>query len=316
MRIDGRLDWRAPRNRPFAAFLKPALKAPKGVGPTLFGALALYASWSLIGVLLVELLYQWVDADPAIASEPRLIYGLWTLIALSAVASAWLLTPIVLSLTHRRGLLGLLGACDRLFGRQLVAGMLLTMLGAGILLGLNALVPGGSEGVERAPIFPGWTALALAAFVLVPFQASAEELVFRGYLLQGLAASARHPLVWAVLPSVGFGLLHLDASLGADMSLAYAISTTLFGLWACYLTWRTGRLALAIGVHIMNNWIALLVLGLADDSFTALALWQVAGVTPAMVVASTILDLALATALLESPPMRRWLGLPSLFART
>ena len=50
-----------------------------------------------------------------------------------------------------------------------------------------------------------WLPLSLA---LVLVQVSAEEILFRGYLQQGLAARFKSPLVWMVLPSALFGMGH------------------------------------------------------------------------------------------------------------
>ncbi len=87
--------------------------------------------------------------------------------------------------------------------------------------------------------------LALALLV-VPLQAAAEEYVFRGLLMQTIGAWARHP-VWAiVLPVPLFAVGHDYGTLGT-------IDVAAFGLVAGWLTWRTGGLEAAIGLHVAVN---------------------------------------------------------------
>lgn len=96
---------------------------------------------------------------------------------------------------------------------------------------------------------PGVTQVAawLAIVVIAPL---GEELVFRGIVFLGL-------LRWlgaipaAVISSVLFGLIHLQAELSATLFLAtYGL---LFGLFACWLVHRFGSLWPAIGAHAASN---------------------------------------------------------------
>lgn len=122
--------------------------------------------------------------------------------------------------------------------------------------------------------------LTLARFVtLLPValpaiavQVCAEELIFRGYLQQQLAARFRSPMVWMVLPSALFAAGHFDPdTFGANAPLVAAWSG-LFGVLASDLTARTGNPGAAIGLHFATNASALLILGLAG-SLDGLALW-------------------------------------------
>lgn len=108
-------------------------------------------------------------------------------------------------------------------------------------------------------------AVWLAAFVplvaLVFVQATAEELIFRGYLLQQLALRSRNPVVWAVLPSAVFGAMHWAGDLPGEAAAYYVLTTFLMGLALAALVWRTGSLWAAIGVHVGFNAIGLTVVG-------------------------------------------------------
>lgn len=129
-----------------------------------------------------------------------------------------------------------------------------------------------------ADIRPG---LSLAAFLgYLPFalpglliQTGAEEILFRGYLQQQLAARFARPLVWMGLPSALFALGHyLPADYGAN-AWAVALWAGVFGLLAADLTARTGSLGAALGLHFANNVSAVLLVGIAGE-LDGLALWS------------------------------------------
>lgn len=85
--------------------------------------------------------------------------------------------------------------------------------------------------------------------LLVPFQATAEEVVFRGLFMQVLGAWIKTPWVAILLPSVGFALAHIYDVWGLA-------AVGLMGGVAAWLSWRTGGLEAAIAIHIVNNIIA------------------------------------------------------------
>lgn len=97
-----------------------------------------------------------------------------------------------------------------------------------------------------------WIMLALS-LLAVPFQAAAEEYVFRGYLMQAIGGWLRHPAFAILLPIPLFVLGHGYDPLGqADVAI--------FALFAGWITWRTGGLEAAIAVHAINN-MTIFVLG-------------------------------------------------------
>jgi membrane protease YdiL (CAAX protease family) len=125
--------------------------------------------------------------------------------------------------------------------------------------------------VRQAPValWAAWLPLALPALMI---QTAAEELAFRGYLLQGLAARFRAPLVWWLLPAVLFGLLHWDpAQFGRHAWLA-AASAAVVGLVLADVTASTGNLSAAMGLHFANNAVALLLVAVPSPA-AALSLY-------------------------------------------
>jgi membrane protease YdiL (CAAX protease family) len=116
--------------------------------------------------------------------------------------------------------------------------------------------------------------LAPAGLLAVFVQVTTEEVLFRGYLMQQLAARFAHPAVWMILPSAVFGALHHDPSLGLA-SIWVIGSAMLFGIAACDLTARSGSLGPAIALHFVNNASAFLLIS-AQDALSGLALYRLA----------------------------------------
>ncbi|MFD7444401.1 CPBP family intramembrane glutamic endopeptidase [Streptomyces sp. NPDC059909] len=131
-------------------------------------------------------------------------------------------------------------------------------------LGISVLLPetaGDTEELEWAGLSSFLLGLAMVC-ALVPFQAAAEEYVFRGWLLQAFGAWFRSPWI-AVLPqAVLFATAH---GWGTPWGFADLV---VFGLVAGLLAIRTGGLEAAIALHVINN---LLAMGIAAAIAGALA---------------------------------------------
>ncbi|MFT9665790.1 lysostaphin resistance A-like protein [Streptomyces rhizosphaericola] len=138
----------------------------------------------------------------------------------------------------------------------------------------------GEESAEPAGDgFPGWTAFLVSLAVLgalVPFQAAAEEYVFRGWLVQVIGRAVRSPWPAVVIASLLFALAHGFGELSGFVLLFYS------ALWWGWLVIRTGGLEAVITMHAANN---LLAFGLAAG-FGELASTETAADAPwqAMVV--------------------------------
>lgn len=135
-----------------------------------------------------------------------------------------------------------------------------------------------------------WAAWLPLALPLLLVQTAAEEIAFRGYLMQGLAARFASPWVWFLLPALAFGALHWNpAEFGSDAWLV-VFSTTVIGLVLADVTVRTGNLSAAIGLHFANNVTSLLLVTLPGP-LSGLSLFVVAP-DPAAVRPLLLADLA------------------------
>jgi len=138
-----------------------------------------------------------------------------------------------------------------------------------------------------------WAAALAPLAAMVFLQASAEEIIFRGYILQQLAARWRSPLIWGLLPALLFGLAHYSSGSKLGVGWEYVAVTLLFGVTAAALVWRTGSLAAAMGLHTGMNIVSLSATGLEGVvEGTQLYLYDAAG-AKALFLADGLSTLAL-----------------------
>ncbi len=133
-------------------------------------------------------------------------------------------------------------------------------VGTALSIGLSVL-QGEQSRVSIDASTVGW--MMVVVVLLVPLQATAEEYVFRGYLMQMIGGWIRHPAFAILLPVPLFVLGHDYGPLGM-------LDVGLFAVIAGWITWRTGGLEAAIALHVVNNCVilALGAVGLADPNAT------------------------------------------------
>ncbi len=138
-----------------------------------------------------------------------------------------------------------------------------------------------------------WLGLVPLALGLVFIQTTSEELLFRGYLMQQLAARFAARAVWMGVPALLFTALHFNPVAGGAMTLALMAPILAFALAAADLTVRSGNLGRAMGWHFVNNCYALLLLSI-EGTITGLALYVTPyglddGTLPLLAIAANVL---------------------------
>ena len=127
------------------------------------------------------------------------------------------------------------------------------------------------------------------ALVVTPLQAAAEELLFRGYLMQGLGLWSRR----ALFPVLGSSLLFMAAHLtnpevGEDMYLI-PLLYLLMGLFLAFITVKSNSLELAIGAHAANNLFAVLIMNYAGSALPAPSIFMADSIDPVASLLSFVL---------------------------
>lgn len=238
---------------------------------TVLGMIAMVALYIALALIFNQAISELTRYRPTFSDE--LMSGSTPLAMYVLLASFGLISLSVFAVVrflHKRGALTVFGPT------MLAVPQFFRVLGMLVLLGIVLMVlPPYDMGGELVPnMAMGLWALLLPLSLLAVFvQVSAEEIFFRGYLQQQLAARFSSPWVWMVLPSTLFAIGHYQPSEAGGNALIIAIWAGLFGLLMADLTARAGSIGPALAVHFLNNVTALLITAL-PDSLGGLALWH------------------------------------------
>ena len=96
--------------------------------------------------------------------------------------------------------------------------------------------------------------LLIVSIIFIPIQTATEEILFRGYLIQGLGMFFKNGIVPLIITSVLFGLMHGSnpeaKAHGLLIMMPYYI---LFGAFLGVITLLDEGAELAMGIHCANN---------------------------------------------------------------
>jgi membrane protease YdiL (CAAX protease family) len=96
--------------------------------------------------------------------------------------------------------------------------------------------------------------LSVVSLLLIPFQAAFEEVLFRGYLMQGFATMIRNRWFPLVMTSIFFGLMHaFNPEVKEYGFLTMIPQYILFGLIFGIITILDDGIEAALGAHAANN---------------------------------------------------------------
>jgi len=102
-----------------------------------------------------------------------------------------------------------------------------------------------------------WSAfipLVLISLIIIPFQTSFEEVIFRGYLAQGVARWTRNRWLVAALPAILFGLMHMFNPEVREYGFWVAMPQyIIFGLIFGLMSVLDDGIETAMGAHAANN---------------------------------------------------------------
>ena len=101
--------------------------------------------------------------------------------------------------------------------------------------------------------------LFVIGLLLFPFQIGSEELIFRGYLMQGFGNLAKNKWFPLLMTSLIFGLLHIANPEVDKMGYSILIYYIGTGLFLGIITLMDEGMELALGFHFANNFIAALL---------------------------------------------------------
>ena len=211
-------------------------------------------------------------SDQGLGHSPVALAGLFV-----TFIPVWIGLAVVLPLMHRRTPLALLGPSQRVNWHHFwVAAkvVLILALAFEMLFQVPALL-------FNLPLYrlhmllelPQWALWLLPMLLLLFVQIGAEELLFRGYLLQMIRARGGGFWLAIALPSLAFGLLHYEPNTFGQNAFLVVAATTILGILLCKVTLRTGNLGAALGIHFANNLTVMFLLGM-DGNMNGMALFS------------------------------------------
>ncbi|SEG98725.1 hypothetical protein SAMN05444920_11221 [Nonomuraea solani] len=243
----------APRGARFDHLARNAAARP---WRAIVGTLAVAAGFFAIGfgAVITFLTLAWLlgldsPVTPAGLPEPTPMGLAMTLLSLAPLLLVVLGT---VALVQRRRPGTVSSVAGRLRWRWMVscAGLAVLALALGQTVQWIALTVSGLDSDMFG--WAGWETflpLLIVIVLLVPFQAAAEEYVFRGWFTQAVGAHVNNP-IWSILiGSALFASLH-------GYQWAGLMDVFAFGAVMAWLTIKTGGLEAAIGLHVMNNLLA------------------------------------------------------------
>ena len=105
----------------------------------------------------------------------------------------------------------------------------------------------------------GTMQLAMVFISLVMLPPIAEEIVFRGFMFSGLRSKLTF-VTAALITSVFFAIGHLQIGQDTPILWVAGIDTFVLSMALCYIREKTGSIWPAIGVHMLKNFVAFLLL--------------------------------------------------------
>lgn len=214
----------------------------------------------LLGTYLIITI--WVLLSPIFSTGSRMLFGesgAWQQLVAELVAFVpfFVATPLIWRYFLKRDIVLLINSSGHIDRRRIITGFgvwfAISVLSSGIDYVINTSDYRWSFSVSV--FFP----YALAAILLLPLQTTAEELFFRGWILQWARALATPAKV--VLGGIVFAVPHLANPEAAGNPLPALAAWFILGAGWSYASIRDGGIELAIGAHFANNLFALTVVG-------------------------------------------------------
>lgn len=155
---------------------------------------------------------------------------------------------------HKRAITSLVTSRKKIDWKRFLFGFLIWGILAVVLtfLGILMMPENYTFNFNAIPFFT----LLVVSILFIPLQTSFEELLFRGYFMQGLGSIAKNRWIPLLLTSVCFGALHFtnpEVQKLGNITMVFYIGT---GFFYGICTLMDEGLEIALGLHAANNFFA------------------------------------------------------------
>jgi len=256
---------------------------------------AIVVIWFLVGTIPVFFLLAYVsmDGDPGTSFSGTGFVGVPVITEFLATMLSFVpflvATLLAVRFIHDRSLRTLITAPPHIRWKRIFAG-------AGVWLVIAPLIS-----IAESILYPGRYVLtfqpitlllfALIALILIPIQTSAEELFFRGYLLQWMGLRLKNIWLLALLNGLLFFLPHTANPEMATNSLLVGLSYFAIGFFLALITLKDNGMELALGLHAANNLFAALFANYTITALPSPALFTIQTLDPAYGLVSLVVGL-------------------------
>lgn len=156
--------------------------------------------------------------------------------------------------------------------------------------------------------------LALVSFLLIPFQAAFEEVIFRGYLMQGFSVVIRNRFFPVISTSVLFALLHsLNPEVKEYGFLTMMPQYLVFGLIFGLVTILDDGIETAMGAHAANNIFLCIMVTHKSSALQTPALFEQHNISPWTELAGLVITGILFILVLRK--IYKWSDMSMIFSR-
>ncbi len=243
-------------------FIQQAYKGRNDWVYYLAGILLVIFGWQFIGIIPLSVVAALHSADFAefshAANDSFMSLGinknLFLFLMISMFAIGLLFLFITIKYIHKRAVKTVITSRERVDWNRFWFGFITWGSVAVSITLLGIFLAPGNYTWNFKPL-PFFTLVAIS-FLFLPLQTSFEELLFRGYFMQGIGTWFKNRWMPLIITSVAFGLLH-----GANpeveklgyISMVFYIGT---GFFFGITTLMDEGTELALGLHAVNNIIA------------------------------------------------------------
>jgi membrane protease YdiL (CAAX protease family) len=245
-----------------------------------FATLALvFVGWQIIGIIpLVAVAYyhagshsEFMAAAGNVFATMGIDSNLYLFLMILTFAFALLSLIIGVKYIHKRSVTSLVTARKKIDWKRFFYAFGIWILISFISVGLDYLFEPETFVWNFKPV--PFLILLIISLLFLPVQTSFEELLFRGYLMQGFGTLFKNAIYPLIITSLIFGMLHgfnpEVQKLGSIILIYYIATGLLFGI----VTLMDDGTELALGMHAANNIIAAVLVTSDWMVFQTDALW-------------------------------------------
>ena len=242
-------------------YIQQAFKGQHQWWHYLIGFVIILIAWQFIGSLplLIALIMAMMKSGNGLQNMPSEISELTNLLGQNTFLTLMLVSFLigliglffVIKVIHKQTILSLTTARDKIDWKRIWFAFFFWGIISSAMVVLDYYLQ--PEGYVWNFDLQKFLILAVIAIVLLPFQTSFEEYLFRGYLMQGIGVLAKNKWLPLVITSVIFGVMHIanpEVEKLGYVIMVYYIGT---GFFLGIITLMDEGMELALGFHAANN---------------------------------------------------------------